>query len=105
MVDSELVRVAMDGHSRYERVRELGSGTFGTVMLCKDNMNNGTHVAVKLVPREPTAVTEYVVSEIRNFRCGPLMNAGSRALASHETLGHQHGPCARRRRRASAPAG
>lgn len=60
---------ALDGHTRYERMKDLGSGTFGAVQLCKDKQSPDKPVACKLIPRGPKTVTEYVISEIRNFRC------------------------------------
>lgn len=63
---------ALDGHPRYRKVKDLGSGTFGSVVLCDDLRNPPSQVAVKLIPRGPSSVTEYVVSEIRNFRFAPL---------------------------------
>eukprot|EP00892_Ulva_mutabilis_P010117 jgi/Ulvmu1/7478/UM037_0021.1 len=59
---------ALEGHPRYRRVKDLGSGTFGSVVLCDDLRNPPSQVAIKLIPRGPSSVTEYVVSEIRNFR-------------------------------------
>jgi hypothetical protein len=66
---SNLIKMALDNHPRYRRVKDLGSGTFGTVQLCDDLRNPPAKVAVKLIPRGPSTVTEYVISEIRNFRC------------------------------------
>jgi hypothetical protein len=63
------VQHALDGHPRYERMKDLGSGTFGAVQLCKDKQSPDKPVACKLIPRGPKTVTEYVISEIRNFRC------------------------------------
>lgn len=69
-----MCKKALDDHPRYQRLKDLGSGTFGTVQLCDDLRNprpDGppSKVAVKLIPRGPSTVTEYVISEIRNFRC------------------------------------
>lgn len=76
----ENAKHALDGHPRYERVKDLGSGTFGAVQLCNDKRAPGTQVAVKLIARGPSTVTEYVISEIRNFRCGPLESHPRRAM-------------------------
>jgi serine/threonine protein kinase len=66
----DTVTQALDGHIRYEWIKDLGSGTFGAVQLCKDKQSpEPKPVAVKLIPRGPKTVTEYVISEIRNFRC------------------------------------
>lgn len=64
----DAVATALAGHHRYERVKDLGSGTFGAVQLCKDKQSPDKPVAVKLIPRGSMTVTEYVISEIRNFR-------------------------------------
>lgn len=60
---------ALDGHPRYAWQQELGRGTFGTVGLCKDMKNNGSLVAIKLIQRGPNTITDYVESEVLNFRC------------------------------------
>eukprot|EP01025_Chloroclados_australasicus_P007741 TRINITY_DN12572_c0_g1_i1.p1 TRINITY_DN12572_c0_g1~~TRINITY_DN12572_c0_g1_i1.p1 ORF type:complete len:113 (-),score=9.09 TRINITY_DN12572_c0_g1_i1:17-355(-) len=62
------VKYALKDHPRYERIKDLGSGTFGTVQLCKDKRNKDAQVAVKLIQRGPKTVTDYVISEVRNFR-------------------------------------
>lgn len=65
---ADLSKKALDNHPRYHRLKDLGSGTFGTVQLCDDLRNPPSKVAVKLIPRGASTVTEYVISEIRNFR-------------------------------------
>lgn len=85
----ENVGHALDGHPRYERMKDLGSGTFGAVQLCKDKQNPDKPVAVKLIPRGPKTVTEYVISEIRNFRYDLLSCRGAGRGAAIDRL-----PCA-----------
>ena len=97
-VSMENVERALDGHGRYERVKDLGSGTFGAVQLCKDKQTADTYVAVKLIPRGPKTVTEYVISEIRNFRCAQSFFAQRvrecRAQSATVALAFASRPCA-----------
>ena len=59
---------ALNNHKRYTREKDLGSGTFGIVQLCKDAENRDALVAVKLIPRGERTITDYVESEVKNFR-------------------------------------
>lgn len=40
----------LQGHPKYEKVKELNSGTFGFVQLCKDKTTNEL-VAIKFIER------------------------------------------------------
>ena len=62
------VKNALNNHMRYTREKDLGSGTFGSVQLCKDAKNRDALVAVKLIPRGERTITDYVESEVKNFR-------------------------------------
>lgn len=46
----DIVGDPLAGHPKYERVRDLNSGAFGTVILAR-NRSTGRQVAVKLLPR------------------------------------------------------
>ena len=46
----DIVGDPLAGHPKYERVRDLNSGAFGTVILAR-NRGTGRQVAVKLLPR------------------------------------------------------
>jgi len=49
--------------AQYQYIRELGSGTFGCVVLAKD-VSTGQNVAVKKIPR--SQVQGYTLSELIN---------------------------------------
>lgn len=53
---------------RYVVVKLLGSGTYGKVVECEDNKYNKTHVAVKLVRREPPLYRTSAKNEIAILR-------------------------------------
>eukprot|EP00877_Chromochloris_zofingiensis_P012447 jgi/Chrzof1/7456/Cz02g24200.t1 len=57
----------LDGHPRYEKIRDLNSGTFGFVQLARDKQT-GELIAVKFIERGDK-VTKYVEREIINHRC------------------------------------
>eukprot|EP00798_Chlamydomonas_sp_ICE-L_P021102 gene21102-27990_t len=52
--------------TKYEKIRDLNSGTFGFVQLCKDK-TNGLSVAIKFIERGEK-ITKYVEREIVNHR-------------------------------------
>jgi serine/threonine-protein kinase SRK2 len=54
-------------HPRYEKIRDLNSGTFGFVQLARDKQT-GELIAVKFIERGDK-VTKYVEREIINHRC------------------------------------
>uniref|UniRef100_A0A7S3QM01 Protein kinase domain-containing protein n=1 Tax=Dunaliella tertiolecta TaxID=3047 RepID=A0A7S3QM01_DUNTE len=56
----------LDNHPKYEKVKDLNSGTFGFVQLCKDKTTNEL-VAIKFIERGDK-VTKYVEREIVNHR-------------------------------------
>eukprot|EP00210_Caulerpa_lentillifera_P003141 g3001.t1 len=56
----------LDGHSRYEKIRDLSSGSFGFVMKAR-NKKNDREYAVKFLPRGNT-IQRYVLREILNHR-------------------------------------
>jgi len=57
----------LDGHSKYEKVRDLNSGTFGFVQLARDR-RTGELLAVKFIERGEK-ISRYVEREILNHRC------------------------------------
>eukprot|EP01026_Neomeris_dumetosa_P027942 TRINITY_DN2266_c0_g1_i1.p1 TRINITY_DN2266_c0_g1~~TRINITY_DN2266_c0_g1_i1.p1 ORF type:complete len:359 (-),score=38.18 TRINITY_DN2266_c0_g1_i1:287-1363(-) len=57
----------MKNHPRYDFVKGLNQGAFGSVILCHDKTHD-KQVAVKLLPRGRKSVTKYVVREIMNHR-------------------------------------
>lgn len=40
----------LQGHPKYEKIKDLNSGTFGFVQLCKNKLDN-TDVAIKFIER------------------------------------------------------
>lgn len=54
------------GHPRYEKIRDLNSGTFGFVQLARDK-STGELIAIKFIERGDK-VTKYVEREILNHR-------------------------------------
>eukprot|EP01025_Chloroclados_australasicus_P017921 TRINITY_DN1920_c0_g1_i4.p2 TRINITY_DN1920_c0_g1~~TRINITY_DN1920_c0_g1_i4.p2 ORF type:complete len:401 (-),score=37.36 TRINITY_DN1920_c0_g1_i4:292-1338(-) len=58
----------LESHPKYQFVRPLNAGAFGSVVLCTDKVT-GDAVAVKLQPRGRKSVSKYVVREIMNHRC------------------------------------
>ncbi|CAD7704930.1 unnamed protein product [Ostreobium quekettii] len=71
MADSETglpeVAKVLEGYPRYQIVKVLGSGTFGTVVLANDQERDGERIAVKLVEINDR-VPKYVWREIENHR-------------------------------------
>jgi len=64
-------------NGRYTIVKLLGSGTYGKVVEAEDNKYNKTHVAIKLVRREPplyrvSAQNEIAILRDLDGRCGNL---------------------------------
>lgn len=57
----------LEGHPRYEKIRDLNSGTFGFVQLARDKQT-GELIACKFIERGDK-VTKYVEREILNHRC------------------------------------
>lgn len=57
----------LEGSTRYEKIRDLNSGTFGFVQLARDKAS-GELVAIKFIERGEK-VTKYVEREILNHRC------------------------------------
>lgn len=57
----------LEGHPRYEKIRDLNSGTFGFVQLARDKQS-GELTAIKFIERGDK-VTKYVEREIDNHRC------------------------------------
>lgn len=57
----------LDKHFKYEKIRDLNSGTFGFVQLARVKQTN-EQVAVKFIERGEK-VTKYVEREILNHRC------------------------------------
>ncbi|KAG2451391.1 hypothetical protein HYH02_003992 [Chlamydomonas schloesseri] len=55
------------GHPRYEKIKDLNSGTFGFVQLARDKLTGETW-AVKFIERGDK-ITKYVEREIINHRC------------------------------------
>jgi len=55
-------------NGRYNIVRLLGSGTYGKVVEAEDNKYNKTHVAIKLVRREPPLYRVSAKNEIAILR-------------------------------------
>lgn len=55
------------GHPKYQKVRDLNSGTFGFVLLAIDK-NTSRQCAIKFIERGDK-VTKYVEREILNHRC------------------------------------
>lgn len=56
----------LDGHARYQKVRDLNSGSFGFVCLAVDKAS-GEEVAIKFLPLTPT-IGDNVEREILNHR-------------------------------------
>ena len=40
----------LQGHPKYEKIKDLNSGTFGFVQLCKNKLDN-SDVAIKFIER------------------------------------------------------
>ena len=75
-------------NGRYNVVRLLGSGTYGKVVEAEDNKYNKTHVAIKLVRREPplyrvSAKNEIAILRELDGRFGTL-----KLLREFDHLGH-----------------
>jgi len=56
----------LQNHPKYEKVKDLNSGTFGFVQLCKDK-TTGEMCAIKFIERGDK-ITKYVEREIVNHR-------------------------------------
>lgn len=54
------------GHPKYEKIKDLNSGTFGFVQLCRDK-TDGHECAIKFIERGDK-ITKYVEREIVNHR-------------------------------------
>ncbi|GIL70723.1 hypothetical protein Vretimale_3824 [Volvox reticuliferus] len=57
----------LDKHPRYEKIKDLNSGTFGFVQLARDR-DTGETWAVKFIERGDK-ITKYVEREIMNHQC------------------------------------
>jgi len=57
----------LDNHPKYDKVRDINSGTFGFVQLARDR-RTGELVAVKFIERGEK-ISRYVEREILNHRC------------------------------------
>jgi len=57
----------LEGHQKYEKIKDLNSGTFGFVQLARDK-TTGELIAVKFIERGEK-VTKYVEREIINHCC------------------------------------
>ncbi|MEW5304040.1 MAG: hypothetical protein WDW38_003165 [Sanguina aurantia] len=57
----------LEGHARYEKIKDLNSGTFGFVQLAKEKAT-GEIIAIKFIERGEK-ITKYVEREIINHRC------------------------------------
>ncbi|KAL4434846.1 hypothetical protein ABPG77_005373 [Micractinium sp. CCAP 211/92] len=55
----------LSGSARYERVRDLNSGSYGSVVLALDKLT-GQEVAIKYIERGAEKITKYVEREIIN---------------------------------------
>lgn len=67
-----MVEDPLQGHSKYERVEEVNSGSFGLVLKASDKTQK-TPVAIKLLPRGPQ-----------------IHNGVEREILNHKSLKHPH---------------
>mmetsp|Transcript_34653 Transcript_34653/g.80997 ORF Transcript_34653/g.80997 Transcript_34653/m.80997 type:complete len:708 (-) Transcript_34653:130-2253(-) len=75
-------------NGRYSVVKQLGSGTYGKVILCEDHKYNRAGVAVKLVRREPPLYRVSAKNEIAILRELDGRSQTLKLLRDFEHTGH-----------------